>query len=203
MRVIISLGQKVVMLSFKGWKFVLLTVFVLSICVPFVLRTYEKHQRIRIVKQFAHAIQTRDYKAASQFVLTSERQLGVTPEAIEKAFKLLNLPPIHFSGIGSEKATWPMLLIETHWQKIDDNGKLNVYVELTKEGTKWKINFFFTFRRFCSLKLRLRGWDKVKAFKESRLLAIQILKTAGVTGYITEFGTIRSFEREVKGVITP
>lgn len=87
--------------------------------------------------------------------------------------------------------------------KIDDNRNLTVYVEMSKEKGKWRINFFFTFRRFCFLKLYLDKWDKIKAFEESRLLAIKILKTVGIKGYINEFGTIRSFEKEVKGVITP
>lgn len=105
------------MLGLKQWKFVLLMIFVLFICIFSSIHIHNKYQHIKIVKQFAYSIQIKDYKSAVRFILISEQQLGVTPETIEQAFKFLNLPSLRFISIEDEILRWPMLLIKTHWQK--------------------------------------------------------------------------------------
>jgi len=195
-------------LTFKWWL-VILILFVISLIISFSFHIYKNYLYMKIIKEFAYAIQTKNYKKATQFILNAEQQLGLTPEVMGKAFKLLNLPSIRFLGIEDKTVIYPMMLVKTKWQIIDNNKKNNkftIYIEMTKERNQWRINFFLTFRRFCFFKLRLEKEskaleDKIKAFEKSRLLAKYILKTLGVQGYVTEFGTIKTFEGETKGII--
>lgn len=74
-------------------------------------------------------------------------------------------------------------------------------MEMTKENGRWRINFFLTFRRFCALKLRIGGMERITAFEKSRGWAKNILKFVGIRGYVNSFNTVRSFDEKFLGIV--
>jgi len=189
----------------QRWIYLLIMAFVVGVLTPFLLRAHEKYQRLKTAKQFAYAVQLGDFQRATQLVLVVERQqLNVNPDTMRKAFELLKMPRLQFVSLGKENLTEPppTAYIRSMWQ-LPEGQRETVILEMMREEGRWRINFFSTFQRFCALKLRLQGWDKVKAFYESHSLATQILRSVGIKGYVSDFGTIQTFEGEKIGVLTP
>ncbi len=189
------------------WEYLLIIAFITGITIPFLLRLYDRYQLVKIAKQFAYAVQTKDFQEATQLVLPTERKkLGVTIKVLEKAFGTLELSQMYLTGAKVTRIVrtgGPVVAdILSSWQ-LPNGQKVSVILEMMKEEGKWWVNFFFTFRRFYALKLRLQGWDKVKAFQESKPRVIQVLRSIGMRGYVSDFGTIRSFEGKAEGILTP
>jgi len=179
-------------------------VFLCGMLFPFLLRVYDRWQRLNTAHLFALALQNQDFKEMTKYVLDVEQEkLGVNEESILKAFKSLELPSMKLVSLETLEVLPPLeAMVLSRWS-LSKSDQVSVIIELMKESGKWRINFFYTFRRFCALKLRIAGFEKVTAFERSRDWAKNILKSAGIKGFVDPDGNVRSFDGKLLGIIKP
>jgi hypothetical protein len=179
-------------------------VFLCGILYPLLLRGYDRWQRLNMARLFALALQNQDFKRMVKYVLDIEQEkLGVNEESISKAFKSLKLPSMKLISLEALEVNPPLWAIILSKWSLSNGDQVSVIIEMTKENSKWRINFFFTFRRFCALKLRILGVEKITAFERSKEWSKNILKSAGIKGFVDPDGNIRSFDGKLLGIIKP
>lgn len=160
-------------------------------------------QRQKVALYFAKAIERQDFKEAAKWVMKTEQEkLGVTSEVIKQAFKTLYLPKMKLIGIKAYERMDFQGNMGSFWEVEGKENPIRVILILQREGKEWRVNFFFTFRRFCWLKFFLSGMDKIEAYYKAEKESGEILRRLGVKGYVSPMGTVREMG-EVKGWITP
>ncbi|MCS7278308.1 MAG: hypothetical protein NZ531_05650 [Aquificaceae bacterium] len=169
----------------------------------FVPHWLDLRQRKKVAWAFAKAIEQQNFQEAAKWVMKTEREkLSVTPEIIAHAFKILQLPKMRLVDIEALEKMGFQCDMRSFWSVEDRKEPIRVILMLQQEGKEWKVNFFFTFRRFYWLKFYLSGMDKIEAYYKAEREAGEILRRLGVKGYVSPVGTVRELG-ELKGWITP
>ncbi len=188
----------------KRWLYFVGVAFLVGLSVYPLGRYLDKRQRIKTVERFALALQGGDYATVALLALPIEQtQLNVTPKTVQQAFERLRLPSLQFVGIVSDLPDPLRSFVKTRWRTAEGK-EYELFVEVMREGIrkgKWCVNFFFTFRRFCALKLVMGGKDRREAFMQGSEWAKWILASVGIIGYVTDLGTVRSFGGELLGIV--
>ncbi|MDW8028248.1 MAG: hypothetical protein RMK94_07655 [Armatimonadota bacterium] len=189
----------------KRWKILGILAFGLisGISWHFSVHWLDLRQREKVAWAFAKAVEKQDFQEATKWIMRTEREkLGVTNQVVTYAFKTLQLPKMKLTGIEVFERRDFRCETGSFWILESKKEPVRVILILQQEGKEWRVNFFFTFRRFCWLKFYLSGMDKIEAYYKAEREAGEILRRLGVKGYVSPFGTVRELG-ELKGWITP
>jgi len=198
--------QKGVPYMTKRWQWcisaALFSGIFLSVAYYIIPRWLDLRQREKVAWAFAKALEQQDFKEAVKWIMKTEQDLGVNPQVIASAFEVLKLPRMNLIGVKSVGRIDFQADVRSFWTVEGGKKPVRVMLILQKEGKEWRINFFFTFRRFCWLRLYLNGMDPIEAFYRAEREAGRILGQLGVKGYVSPVGTVREMGA-VRGWITP
>ena len=190
----------------KRWRWsILLALFAgifLSIAYYIIPHWLDLRQREKIAWNFSKALEQKDFKEAARWVMKAEQDLGVNQQVIASALETLKLPKMKLIGVKALEQVDFKANMRSIWSVEGREEPVKVMLILQREGKEWRVNFFFTFRRFCWLKFYLNGMDKIEAFRKAMIEAEEILGRLGVKGYVSPMGTVREMG-EVKGWVTP
>lgn len=188
------------------WRWCILVALIagifLSVAYYTISRWLDLRQQEKVAWAFAKALEQQDFKEAAKWVMKAEQDLRMNPQVIASAFEALKLPKMNLVGVKSVGRAGFQADVRSFWVVRGENKPVRVMLILQKEGKEWRINFFFTFRRFCWLRFYLNGMDPIEAFYRAEKEAGRILGQLGVKGYVSPVGTVREMG-EVKGWITP
>ncbi|MEM2250297.1 MAG: hypothetical protein QXP16_06345 [Candidatus Bathyarchaeia archaeon] len=167
------------------------------------LNWLDLRQQQEVAWFFAKAVEQQNFQEATKWIMKTEQEkLGVTPQVITQAFKILHLPKMRLINVKAYEKSDFQCNVGSFWEVEGKEEPIRVILILQREGREWRVNFFFTFRRFCWLKFYLGGMDKIEAYYKAERESGEILRRLGVKGYVSPMGTVREMG-EVKGWVTP
>ncbi len=143
----------------------------------------------RVAKRFAWALATGDADMLAGVVMPGEQaELGVTSEAIKTALDLAGVPnfqptrvaffhhPFYYKDFYDFSVTW-------HGRDGQPLGRSSLRFRSTDVG--WRLEFARTLWSWCRLR-----WGE----KQGEVNFYRICRQAGITGWVTRFGTVRRFD---------
>lgn len=110
----------------KKWCFLVIVaiVFLCGVSFPFLLRAYDRWQRVKIVHLFALALQNQDFKEMAKWVLDVEREkLGVNEETIRRAFEHIKLPAMKLISLEALEADPIWAMVHSRWSLPKGNQR--------------------------------------------------------------------------------
>lgn len=142
----------------------------------------------RVAKRFAWTLVMGNADTLAGVVMPGEQaELGVTAEAIKTALNLAGIPnfqptrvaffhhPFYYSDFYDFSVTW-------YGREGQPLGRSSLRFRSTDMG--WRLEFVPTLRSWCRLR-----WGE----KQGEANFYRICQQAGITGWVTRFGTVRRF----------
>lgn len=190
----------------KRWRWSILLALsagiLLSAAYYLLPRWLDLREQGKVAWAFAKALEQKDFKEAARWIMKSEQNLGVNSQVIASALETLRFPKMKLIGVKPLEQVDFQADIRSIWSVEGREKPVKVMIILQREGREWRVNFFFTFRRFCWLRFYLNGMEPIEAFRKAEREAESILRRLGVKGYVSPMGTVREMG-EVKGWVTP